>query len=195
MHLCRAPLRVPCGKHHKRFRMDDENKIIIESEELDGIEARRIKSESSVRVLKFTLGGENYCVLITQVKEVIRVPETTRVPMTPSFVRGVINLRGEIISVLDIREFFGLQEIKNTSDARVVVTDVSGYTAGILVDAVQGTDDIEEGSIQAPLATLKQELRIFTRGQIQKDNDIFTLLDLEKILKCDEIERLRKGGR
>lgn len=173
--------------------MDDENKIIIESEELDSIEARRLKSESSVRVLKFVLGGEGYCVLITQVKEVIRVPDTTRVPMTPSFVKGIMNLRGEIISVIDIREFFGLAEIKKASDARVVVTDVSGYTVGILVDAVKGTDDIEESAIQAPLATLKQELRAFTKGQIQWQGDIFTLLDMGKVLKCDEIERLRKG--
>ncbi|HPM43481.1 MAG TPA: chemotaxis protein CheW, partial [Candidatus Omnitrophota bacterium] len=152
-----------------------------------------LKGASFIRVLKFVLGGENYCVLITQVKEVIRVPDMTRIPMAPSFVKGVMNLRGEIVSVLDIREFFGLDESKKALDSRVVITDASGYTVGILVDAVRGTEDIEESAVQAPLATLKKELMAFTKGQLQWGDDIFTLLDLEQVLKFDEIERLRKG--
>jgi len=117
----------------------------------------------------------------------------TRIPMAPSFVKGVMNLRGEIVSVLDIREFFGLDESKKALDSRVVITDASGYTVGILVDAVRGTEDIEESAVQAPLATLKKELMAFTKGQLQWGDDIFTLLDLEQVLKFDEIERLRKG--
>lgn len=175
--------------------MDEAGKIIIESEETDAAEDRRNKSGSSMRVLKFLLGGENYCVLIAQVKEVIRVPEITRVPMTPSFVKGITNLRGEIISVLDIREFFGLQETKKALDSRVMITDVSGYTVGILVDAILGTDDIEESAIQAPLATIKQELRSFTKGQVQQQDNIFTLLDIDKVLKSEGIEELRKRGK
>ncbi|MBP7056515.1 MAG: purine-binding chemotaxis protein CheW [Candidatus Omnitrophica bacterium] len=173
--------------------MNEDNKIIIESEDLDVMEERRLKGVSSIRVLKFILGGENYCVLITQVKEVIRVPDMTHIPMVPSFVKGVMNLRGEIISVMDIREFFGLEESKKALDARIVITDVLGYTVGILVDGVRGTEDIEESSVQAPLATLKKELMAFTKGQVQWGEDIFTLLDLEKVLGFSEIERLRKG--
>lgn len=172
--------------------MSDGNKIIIESEDGD-FEEMESSKKPTVRVLKFTLGEENYCILVTQSKEVIKAPEITSIPMSPSFVKGIINLRGEIISVLDIREFFGLAEPQKVTDSRIVVTDVAGYTVGILADSLEGTDDIEEDSIQEPLATLKQELRNYTKGQIQHDDKILILLDMEKVLKCDDIKKLQRG--
>lgn len=173
--------------------MSDENKIIIDLD-ADDFEEQFSSKGPAIRVLKFTLANETYCIPITQVKEVMRVPEITKVPVAPSFVKGIINLRGEVISVLDIREFFGLQESQNITEPRIVITDAAGYVVGILVDGTQGTDDIEESSIQEPIATLRQELRGYTMGQIQSGDDILTFLDMEKVLKCDEIERLKKGA-
>ena len=172
--------------------MIDENKIIIEFEEGDFEEGASSK-KPSIRVLKFTLGGENYCILVTQVKEAIKLPEITRVPMSPAFVKGIINLRGEILVVLDIREFFGLPEPQKITDSCIIVTDAPGYAVGILADSLEGTEDIAEDSIQEPLATLKQELRNYTKGQIQWKDKILILLDIEKVLKCDEIVRVQKG--
>ena len=170
----------------------DTEKIILE---VDDSELEEVKVEKKTkRVLAFSLGGENYCVDIDQAKEVIRPPEITRVPNTPEFIVGIINLRGEIIAVVDIRHFFGLQIQEKSKDIRVIVTDVGGSAVGILVDKVEATLDIEEDLIQPPLATLKKELLNYTKGQAQYGDKILIILDLGKILKCEEIENLKKGG-
>lgn len=171
--------------------MNDPEKIIIEAQDYEA-EEKEASKKPTVRVLKFMLGQEYYCILITQVKEVIRIPEVTRIPLAPAFVKGAVNLRGAILSVLDIREFFGLGALEKPVEARIIVTDASGYTVGILADAVLGTDNIEEDLIQQPLATLRQELRNYTKGQIQWQDKILILLDLEKVLKSEEIENLRR---
>ena len=169
-----------------------DDKIIIEQEE-DDLEISESSKKPTIRVLRFVLGGEDYCIPVTQVKEVIRVPDVTRIPMSPAFVKGIFNLRGEILTVLDIREFFGLSEPEKITDSRIIVTDAPGYNVGILADSLEGTEDVTEDSIQEPLATLKQELRNYTKGQIQWQERIITLLDIEKVLRCDDIKRLQKG--
>ena len=145
-----------------------------------------------LRVLVFSLGKENYCVEVCQAKEVMRMPETTRVPNVPSFVIGVANLRGEIISILDLHHFFGLDPAGKTQEVRVIVTDLSGESVGLRVDRVQDTLEIDEEAIQAPLATLQGKLAGFTKGQVAHGNDILIYLDLERVLQCEEIRHLRK---
>jgi purine-binding chemotaxis protein CheW len=171
--------------------MAEEEKIIIEQDEEEVIEEQ--SSKKTIRILVFSLGEENYCVDIGQTKEVIRLPEITNVPNMPEFVDGIINLRGKIISVIDVRHFFGLLEREKAQDTRLIVTDISGAMLGIVVDKVKDTIDIEEEAVQPPLATLRKELTAYTKGQIELDKDILILLDLAKVLKCEEIERLRKG--
>ncbi len=170
---------------------DGPEKIYIEDED-DGFSEEKNRKER-VRVLVFMLGKESYCANIGQVREVIKMPETTRVPNTPSFVLGVANLRGEIISILDMHHFFGLEPQGKSRDVRVVVTDVSGEAVGLWVDRVKDTIEIDEESIQVPLVTLKGNLAASTRGQVAQGEDILVFLDLEKVLQCDEMQRLRKG--
>jgi purine-binding chemotaxis protein CheW len=169
--------------------MDDQEKIIIEVEEND-IDEKESAKKSTLRVLSFSLGEENYCIHIPKVKEVIRLSDITRIPLAPSFAKGVINLRGEIVSVLDIREFFGLAQSEKITDPRIIITDAAGYSVGILADSIEGTIDIEEELIQEPLATLKQELRVYTKGQVQLGDKILIILDIEKVLNCEQIEKL-----
>ena len=170
----------------------EKEKVIIEVDETEFNE-KEIKKKTK-RVLAFSLGGETYCIGITDIKEVIKLSTVTKVPNAPRFVFGLTNLRGEIISILDIRHFFDLEQKEKTKDVRVIITDVSGPSVGILADRIINTIDIEEEAIQAPLSTLKKTLTAYTKGQVQVGNDIFILLDLEKVLKNEEIETLRKGG-
>ncbi|MBL7158761.1 MAG: purine-binding chemotaxis protein CheW [Candidatus Omnitrophica bacterium] len=169
-----------------------DGKIIIELDDQELEEVKK-KKEKTIRVLVFSLGGENYCVGIADTKEVIRPPDITRVPMAPEFVVGIINLRGEIISILDIRHFFGLSVKEKTKDMRVIISDVTGSAIGIMADEVKDTIEIEESVIQPPISTLKGRLAEYTKGQTRVGKDILILLDLGKILKCEEIENLRKG--
>ena len=170
---------------------DKKDKIIIEVDDTEVDEEK--KSKKTIRVLSFLLGGENYCVGIAETKEVIRPPEVTRVPTAPEFIVGIINLRGEIISILDIRHFFGLPLKEKTRDMRVIISDVAGSAIGIMVDEVKDTIEIEESAIQPPISTLKGRLAEYTKGQAKIGKSILILLDLKKILRNEEIEALRKG--
>mgnify|MGYP003798230989 CR=1 FL=1 len=169
--------------------MQNSEKIYIEDDEV--FEEKRTKK--TVRVLVFSLGDESYCVDVREAREVTRMPETSRVPNVPSFVLGVTNFRGEILSVLDLHYFFGVPQKGKTKEARVIVSDASGGKIGLMVDGVNDTLEIEEERIQEPLATLRGRLAEFTKGQIPLGKGILIFLDFEKILECDEIRNLRKG--
>jgi len=171
--------------------MSDQEKIYIDANDEDYVEEK--ETQPTVRVLAFSLGDENYCVDVHQAKEVIRLPEMTRVPNVPSFVVGVTNFRGQILSILDLHHFFGVEPRGKTRDVRVMVTDVAGELIGLIVDQVNDTLEIEETRIQEPLATLQGNVAGYTRGQISLGNEILIFLDLEKILQSDEIMVLRKG--
>ena len=169
----------------------DKGKIIIEAGENELGEER--KKRDAVRMLAFSLGDENYCADIRDIKEVVRITGITRVPGIPWFVIGVMNLRGEIISLIDIRHFFGLRQKELTNESRVIVTDVKGESIGIVVDRIKGALYVEEESVQPTLATIKGKLADYTKGQVKSGDEILALLDLEKILGCEEIEALRGG--
>jgi purine-binding chemotaxis protein CheW len=147
------------------------------------------------RILCFSLGEEYYGVDLRSVKEVIRLCSVTRVPNTPPFVSGVFNLRGEIISLLDLRHLLGLKTSEKKQDSRIVITDISGEPIGILVDRIESTLEIEETVIQPPLATLEGSAAGTIDGQVQWGSRILVLLNFEKILSCDEINRLKAGGK
>ncbi len=172
--------------------MDDQEKIYIEPDDEEDIEDRLARK--TLRVLVFTLGQELYCVDVRQAKEVIRMPKVTRTPNVPSFVVGVTNFRGEILSILDLHYFFGVEQKGKTKDVRVIVTDVSGEKVGLMVGAIKDTLEIEEDKVQATLATLKGDLAEYTKGQIPLGDDILIVLDLARILNGEEVNHLRKGN-
>lgn len=171
--------------------MDDPDKIYINAEDDELPESASHKK--LLRVLAFSLGKENYCIDVRQAKEVMKMPDTTRVPNVPAFVLGAANLRGEIIGILDMHYFFGLEPHGKSQEVRVIVTDVTGDSIGLRVDRVQDTIAINADEIQAPLATLKGRLEACTKGQVAYGDEILIFLDLEKVLQCDEILNLRKG--
>ncbi len=171
---------------------DDQEKIYIDSEEEEEL-PEDIFHKKLLRVLVFSLGKENYCVDVRQAKAVMRMPETTLVPNVPPFVIGVANLRGEIVSILDLHYFFGLDSSGKSQDVRVIVTDLSGEAVGLRVDRVKDTLEINAEDIQAPLATLQGKLASFTRGQVARGDDILIYLDLERVLQCEEMRSLRKA--
>jgi len=169
-----------------------QDKIIIEvdpGESFDEV----IEKKKTVRVQSFSLGGGHYCLEMGQAREVIPLPEVTRVPNVPPFIEGVINYRGEIIALIDLNYFFGLTPKRKATRARVIVTDAAGYAVGIMIDELQGTLDIELDRIQPPLSTLEARTAAFTKGQVQMKDGILILLDMEKVLNCHEIKSLREG--
>lgn len=171
---------------------DNQEKIILEIDEQDYL-AESKEKVASVRVLVFSLAKENYCIQIKQAKEVINLPEVTPVPNTPEFITGVINLRGEIIALIDPHYFLGLAKKERTQESKVIVTDAPGFVMGLLVDEIDDAVDIAETLIQPPLATLNDRLAGYTKGNIQIGDKIIIFLDLAKVLNNSEINNLKKG--
>jgi len=170
--------------------MIEDGKIIIEEED-DDFWTEKEKAKT-VRVLSFSLGKESYGVHVTEIKEVLRVPRFTRVPNSPDFIVGVMNLRGEIISIVDLKYFLGLGGREITKESMIVVTDVRGALIGVLVDGIKDALDIEEAAIQPPLGMVKKEVAEYTKGEVQLGGTILTLIDFGKILSCREMEQLKK---
>ena len=171
--------------------MDERDKIIIEPDDSEfDVTKEPVKT---VRMLSFRLGIESYCINITDAKEVFRPVSITRIPNTPPFIVGVTSLHGEVIPLIDIRYFLGLPGSEGLGSTRVIATDVRSNVVGVMADDVNEALDIEEASIQPVLATIKGKLALLTKGQVQMGEDILILLDLQSILKSDELEKLRKG--
>ena len=102
-----------------------------------------------------------------------------------------VQVTGAAVPLVDIRYFLGLGQKEGLAGTKVIVTDVGHNIVGVMVDDVDEALDIEEASIQPPLATIKGKLAEFSKGQVQLGNEIVVLLELKKILNCEEIENLK----
>lgn len=142
------------------------------------------------KYLTFGLGGEEYGLEILKVREIIGTMDITAVPRTPDFVMGVINLRGNVIPVVDLRLKFGMPHADQTEETCIIVVDVLGMEMGILVDRVSEVLDIVDEEIQpAPSFGVAVDTK-FILG-IGKANDRVTiLLDISEVLTSGEADSL-----
>lgn len=157
----------------------------------DGIMEER-RPQDTLRVLSFSLNGETYCIKITEAKRVFTPGIVTWVPDAPHFVKGVTNLHGTIVPLIDIRPFLGLPSGEVTRSSKVIVTEMDEGLVGIVVDRIFEAREIKRESIQLPLATLHGKPLELTLGQIQSESGIAAFLDLNKILGLEEFRH--KGG-
>ena len=161
------------------------DKIIFESEEKQFEEK---VAKDILRVLEFSLDKENYCIEITEAKNVFTPGIVTRVPNAASFIKGITNLHGAIIALIDIRPFLGLPSGELIQTSKVIVAQIKDGLVGILVDKIVEAREIERDSIQPPLTTLQGKMLDLTIGQIQAEAGITVFLDLKKILESEELK-------
>lgn len=140
-------------------------------------------AEAEEQVVVFDLAGESYGVSIRHVQEIIRRPAITVVPRAPEFVEGVINLRGRVIPVIDLRNRFGLPRIEPDRAARIAVLEIAGHTVGAAVDAVSEVLRIPTSVIEPPGATLAGPATAHLRGIAKIEDRLIILLDLERVLE------------
>lgn len=113
--------------------------------------AKNQQTEAELKqLISFVVGKEEYGMEIVRVKEVIRTPEITRLPKAPSFVKGIINLRGDVIPVVDLRDEFGLEATEFSASTRVIIVDVDGKLVGMIVDAASEVIRIPTDQIEPP---------------------------------------------
>ncbi|WP_418791568.1 chemotaxis protein CheW [Phosphitispora sp. TUW77] len=140
----------------------------------------------------FKLGNEEYGVPIIQVKEINRLTTTTKVPKSPVFIEGIINLRGQIIPILNMKKRFDLTLTEYTGEARFIVVQVVNHTFGIEVDSVSEVLRINSSDIEpAPYMVCGIDSQYIT-GVAKVEERLLILLDLDRLLSDEEKEQLQE---
>ncbi|MBD3267388.1 chemotaxis protein CheW [bacterium] len=136
--------------------------------------------------VSFVLAGEEYGVPILSVQEIIRYETVTRVPQSSEFIEGVLNLRGQVIPVVNLRKKFALEERELDNSTRIIVVEVQGRVVGMVVDEVSEVMQIDSDDIAPPppLGTTVQADFISGMGKI--DDKLIILLDIDRILTEEE---------
>lgn len=152
---------------------------------------RDTSAEQSEKYLTFVLGGEEYGLEILKVREIIGLMDITIVPRTPTYVRGVINLRGKIIPVVDLRVKFGMEAIENTEETCIIVVEVmrndESVEMGILVDKVSEVLDIVEKEIEPPPTFGAGFDADFIMGMAKAKDSVKILLNIDAVLSGQDI--------
>jgi purine-binding chemotaxis protein CheW len=151
------------------------------------------------KYLTFKLANEEYGLEILKVQEIIFMQEVTKIPRTPDFVRGVINLRGKVIPVVEIRAKFGMEPTEDTIKTCIIVVQIgdddSSFTMGIIIDDVSEVLDIMPADIQETPSFGAEIDTDFIMGVGKIGDKLKMLLDIEKVLTSDEMSSLAKMGK
>jgi purine-binding chemotaxis protein CheW len=145
-------------------------------------ETKQSTALDSMQLVSFRLAQEEYGIEITRVREIILMGAITRVPQTPRYVKGLINLRSTVIPVVDLRIRFGLPESDATDESRIMVVNVGGKTIGIVVDAVSEVLRISTDQIAPPPPTVVGLGTEYLTGLVKLAKHILILLDIDKVL-------------
>ena len=148
--------------------------------------------------LTFQLGEEVFGVDVTHVREILEFTTVTKVPRTPEFMRGVINLRGSVVPVLDMRLKFGMTRTEKTVDTCIIVVEVSfeeeTTIIGALVDSVQEVFELEPDQIE-PAPKIGIQLKTeFIRGMGKRDDHFIIILDINKVFSSEELTFIEGMG-
>jgi len=148
------------------------------------------------KVLTFTLGKEGYGITITKIREIIGMMPITKVPRTSDFVKGVINLRGRVIPVIDLRMRFGMEDMDYTDRTCIVIVEVVANNGtvqmGIIVDSVSEVLNIQEGDVEAAPDLSAGDRTRYIMGMAKIGESVKILIDIDRVLgekAIDEVER------
>lgn len=147
------------------------------------------------QVVIFNLQDQVYGINIESVLEIIRMESVTRVPGTPDFIEGVINLRGKVIPVMDLSKRFGMPQSRVSSSTRVIIVEAGGVTVGMVVDAVSEVLRFPVTSIEPPPPMISGAGIEALRGIALVDGRLIILLDLGRVLHEEEKESLQDIGK
>jgi purine-binding chemotaxis protein CheW len=135
-----------------------------------------------LHIVGFQVGRETYGVPITSLHEIVRVPEITAVPDAPDYLEGVINLRGKIVSVMDLRKRFGEKQAAVKKNNRILVVEHSGRLAGLIVDSASEVLKIPADAVEAPPAVFQEGGLNCVTGLGKVGGRLIVLLDMSKLL-------------
>jgi len=148
--------------------------------------------EDLLQLVSFQLGEEEFGVDILKVQEINRMLEITKVPNSPVFVDGVINLRGKVIPILNLRQKFNLERKEIDKQTRIVVVDIDGKVVGLVVDAVSEVLRLPSDTVEPPPPMVSGVDSEYINGVGKLENRLLILLDLNKLLTTEEKEMLNQ---
>jgi purine-binding chemotaxis protein CheW len=139
------------------------------------------------QLISFTVGAEEYGLELLRVKEVIRMRQITWLPKAPSCVKGIINLRGDIIPIVDLRERFGLQPQEQTAMTRVIVVEVEGMPVGMVVDSASQVVRVPADQFDPPPTVMGGASREFITSVGKMGDKLVIMIDVDRILSIEEM--------
>ena len=140
-----------------------------------------------LQIVGFRIGRETFGLPISLVHEIVRPPEITNVPHAPEYVEGVMNLRGRIVPVIDLRRRFGSAAIANSRKNRVLVVDVESRAVGLIVDSASEVLKISEAQIEPPPNVFTDAATNYVTGVAKHQGRLIILVDLRRILQSGEL--------
>ncbi len=160
------------------------------------------KTEETNQYLTFILAGEGYAIPVTRVREVLLVPKITKIPRMPEFMRGVFNLRGMVVPIVDLKKKFGLGETDLTSDTAIIVIEIHGagethdgvVHIGLFADIVQKVITIPDAALEPPPKIGMRVNTSFIMSMGHVENDFIVILNIEEILTAKELERVETAS-
>jgi len=145
---------------------------------------------SLTRWVTFRLEKEKYCINVMQVHEVLRMTEITPVPGAPGYVIGIINLRGNVVTITDTRKRFGLGPKEISDDSRIIIVEIKNNVVGILVDSVTDVVDLESSEIEPAPNVGNEEKNKYIDGVVSRDGELLIVIDLNKYLSEEELNNV-----
>lgn len=160
----------------ERSTMEDKHKSVTTGKASDEI----------LQLVSFNIGTEEFGVDILKVQEINRMVDITRVPRSPDFVEGIINLRGKVIPIIDIRKRFNMELAEHDKNTRIVVVDIDGQVMGMVVDSVSEVLRIPASTIEPPPKVVSSIDSDYIRGVAKLEDRLLIYLDLSRILSGEE---------
>lgn len=155
---------------------------------------RSFEHELAGKYLTIRLKDETYGIPIRPIQDIIEIQEYTEVPQTPDYVKGVINLRGTVIPVIDLRNKFGMEEQEYDKKTCIIVVDLDEIQTGLIVDRVLEVQEFSDDNID-PTPSMSSQVQVkFISGMGKLGEEVYILLDLENILEQEEMDELREAA-
>ncbi len=151
--------------------------------------------EEVKHLISFAVGAEEYGLELLRVKEVIRMRQVVRLPNAPAFMKGIINLRGDVIPIIDLRGRFGLESCEQTASTRIIVVEVREQLVGMVVDSSNEVVRVPASLIRPPALILRSGAPEFITGVAQLGDRLLILIDVDAVFSTDEIGQMANGLR
>lgn len=147
-------------------------------------------ADELLQLVSFKIGAEEFGVDITKVQEINRMVEITKVPQAESYVEGVINLRGKVIPIIDLRKRMNMEIKENDKNTRIVVVDIENFVMGMIVDSVSEVLRIPASTIEPPPDIVTGVNADYIQGVAKLEDRLLIFLDLSKVISVEEVKSI-----